>query len=381
LATFPKPQTPAFARIAHSMSFERPNIRRMTGYTSGEQPSQADVIKLNTNENPYPATPAVAAALRNCQVEDLRRYPPPLAQEFRREAALYHGLGADNIIATNGGDELLRLVFTTFVDPGAHIAIAEPSYSLYPVLADIQNCITRTVPLLDDWRMPPDFAESIQGAKVAFIVNPHAPSGHLYPVEELAHIAAAFEGVLVIDEAYADFIDPQLQHDAVALVRRFDNVLILRTMSKGYSLAGLRFAYGIGAMSLLAPMLHKTRDSYNTDYLSQKLATAALQDRDMAALGWQKVRAERDRLAQELRSLGFSCPPSQSNFLLACVPHGDQQGDRRASAIYKGLKKRGILVRYFDQPRLRDKLRITIGTPEENSALLAKLREAMAEAN
>ncbi|MDP1931384.1 MAG: histidinol-phosphate transaminase [Gammaproteobacteria bacterium] len=360
------------------MSYERPNIQRMTGYASGEQPNQPGIIKLNTNENPYPATPAVAAALAELRVEVLRRYPQPLANDFRRVAAQYHDVTIDNIIATNGGDELLRLVITTFVDVGDTIAIAEPSYSLYPVLAEIQGCEVARIALQDDWTMAEDFAAQLNasGAKLAFIVNPHAPSGVLTPAARLAAIAEEFDGVLVIDEAYVDFIDPEQHYDAAALTKRFDNVVILRTMSKGYSLAGLRFAYGIAATSLTEPMLYKTRDSYNTDVISQVLATAALSDHATAAQGWEKVRSERVRVKTALTALGFSCADSQSNFLLAQVPSADmryESSELMAREFYQRLKDDGILIRYFDQPRLRDKLRITIGTFDENQKLLQHL--------
>ncbi len=360
------------------MSYERPNIQRMTGYSSGEQPNQPGIIKLNTNENPYPASAAVVAALQSLRVEDLRRYPQPLANEFRHVAAEYHHLQVDNFIATNGGDELLRLVITTFVEPGGAIAIAEPSYSLYPVLAEIHGCDVVRIDLQDDWTMAEDFADRLNasGASLAFVVNPHAPSGLLTSAASLGAIARTFKGVLVIDEAYVDFIDPGLRHDAVSLVRELDNVMILRTLSKGYSLAGLRFAYGIGAASLIAPMLYKTRDSYNTDVISQVLATAALRDRASAALSWEKVRVERARVAAALTALGFACAPSQSNFVLARVPNGDSRfvsTEIMAREFYQRLKDSGILVRYFDQPRLRDKLRITIGTHDENTRLLQQL--------
>lgn len=350
----------------------------MTGYSSGEQPRQADVIKLNTNENPYPASSAVESALNTIRVEDLRRYPQPYANAFRQEAAQYHELGLENILATNGGDELIRLAITTFVDPGQSIAIGEPSYSLYPVLAAVQNCPIVKIELQDNWQMGPNYAEALNasGAKLAFIVNPHAPSGLLTPVAALRQIAQRFRGVLVIDEAYVDFVDPEQNYDAVSLVKEFDNVLILRTMSKGYSLAGLRFAYGIGAETLMAPMLYKTRDSYNTDFISQALATAALADRAEAAQSWRKVREERARVEQELSALGMTCAPSQSNFLLAQVPSNDsryESAEILARECYQRLKDDGILVRYFDMPRLRDKLRITIGTAQENSQLLQQL--------
>jgi histidinol-phosphate aminotransferase len=364
------------------MSYERPNIRDMEGYTWGEQPAQQKVIKLNTNENPYPASAAVAEALAELRVEDLRRYPQPFANPFRDTAAKVHGVTRDNIIATNGGDELLRLAITTFVDAGQALGMAEPSYSLYPVLAAIQGCGVFRVPLQADWNLPEDYARQLNaaGVKLAFVVNPHAPTGKLLAVDRLRALAAEFTGVLVIDEAYVDFIDPELAYDAVPLVHEFDNVMLLRTMSKGYSLAGLRFAYGIGSASLLAPMLYKTRDSYNTDALSQALATAALGARTEAAVSWQRVRVERARVTAELEALGFSTMSSQSNFLLTTVPQKnlDATGaEQLARRLYQALKDDNILVRYFDQDRLRDKLRITIGTPQENTELLASLSKAL----
>ncbi|MEX1197561.1 MAG: histidinol-phosphate transaminase [Pseudohongiellaceae bacterium] len=358
------------------MSYERPNIRDMRGYTAGEQPGSSDIIKLNTNENPYPAPDTVAAALRGIDTADLRRYPPPLAQGFREVAAQLHGVTPDQIIPVNGGDELLRLAITTFVDPGQSIGVAEPSYSLYPVLAAVQGCGVVRVALNGDWSLPEAFAETLNAAdvKLAFVVNPHAPSGRLESVATLERLAKAFNGVLLIDEAYADFIDPALAYDATPLVRRHDNVLILRTLSKGYSLAGLRFAYGIGATDLLEPMLYKTRDSYNTDLISQRLATAALQGREQAARGWQSVREEREAMAAALLDAGFECLPGQANFILAAMP---PDAPLTAAALYEWLKKHGILVRYFDQDGLRNRLRITIGTAEQNRRLLECIRDGL----
>lgn len=368
------------------MTYERPNIRDMAGYTWGEQPAQKQVIKLNTNENPYPATASVAETLKNLRVDELRRYPQPFADGFRDVAAAAHGVTRDNIMATNGGDELLRLAITTFVDAGQTLGMAEPSYSLYPVLAAVQGCYVSRVNLNEDWSLPQDFAAQLNaaGARLAFVVNPHAPTGQLLTVSCLREIARQFDGVLVIDEAYVDFIDPARNYNAVPLIHEFDNVMLLRTMSKGYSLAGLRFAYGIGSASLLAPMLYKTRDSYNTDALSQHLATAALAARDEAALNWQKVRDQRVRLSSALSDLGFAVVPSESNFVLATVPAvppaSPESGNKLAQRLYQGLKDDGILVRYFDQPRLRDKLRITVGTAQENTQLLQRLQARLKQA-
>jgi histidinol-phosphate aminotransferase len=356
------------------MSYERPNISKMTGYTPGEQPDAADVVKLNTNENPYPPTEAVMKALRETTGEMLRKYPPPMATPFRRAAAEAHGVSEANILATNAGDELLRLAITTFVEPGKPIGTAEPSYSLYPVLADIHGSPTFRVPLNDDWSLPKDYAAKLNdaGVQLAFIVNPHAPSGRLNTVAELAEVARAFKGVLLVDEAYIDFVDPALKHDSISLIKTFKNVLLLRTLSKGYSLAGLRFGYGIADASLIEPMLTKTKDSYNTDIVAQRLATAAMHSRSDAAKTWAAVRDERSRMVRELAKLGLTCPESHSNFLLATVPATSGGG---AKAVYESLKQRHIFIRYFDQDRLRDKMRITIGTPAQNDALLKALRE------
>jgi len=357
------------------MSFERDNIARMQGYTPGEQLDGDNIIKLNTNENPYPPSPAVAQALQDTAVASLRRYPPATALRFRQAAAALHGIDADNIIATNGGDELLRLVLTTFVEAGDTIVTTQPSYSLYPVLAEIQNCKLRELPLADDWSMPEDFIDKLNQskAKLCILVNPHAPTGTLLSISYLETIADKFDGILLVDEAYVDFVDPDQHYNSVPLAVGHPNVLLLRTLSKGYSLAGLRFGYGIGNQSLIDPMQYKTRDSYNTDLLAQRLATAAVESIEHASDTWAKVRSSRKQLAAALSDLGFVVYPSQTNFLLCRVPEGKQ-----AEQLYLDLKARKILVRYFNQERLQDKLRISIGSEAENRSLLAALEEILA---
>lgn len=356
------------------MGYERSSIAAMRGYVPGKQLASKSVIKLNSNENPYPPSPAVMAALQGLDPDRLRRYPPPGADAFRQAAARLHGLQPDQVVATNGGDELLRMVITTFVDPGAPIGVVEPSYSLYPILAAIHDSPVVRVDSLADFAPPADLAARMNaaGVKLLFVVNPHAPSGQLTAPAALSELAAAFAGVLLIDEAYVDFVDPELQHDVVPLLARHDNVLLLRTLSKGYSLAGLRFGYGLGAAELIAPLLWKTRDSYNVDAISQIIACAALEHRDDAARSWQLVRAERARLGTALHALGFAVHPSQSNFLLAYVPKGAS-----AAHLQRELEQRDMLIRYFDEPRLRDALRISVGTAAENDRLLQLLRELL----
>jgi histidinol-phosphate aminotransferase len=342
----------------------------MDGYLPGEQPDDDQTIKLNTNENPWPPSPAVSEVLASVSANDLRRYPPPAANIFRDNAAALHRVERDNIIATRGGDELIRLMITTFVDPGATIAMSDPTYSLYPVLAQVQDCPVCRIPLSDDWSLPEDFAEraNAQHTSLTMLVNPHAPSGRMLDIDTVSRIASALDGLLLLDEAYVDFIDPAVDYPSVSLIEHHDNVVILRSLSKGYSLAGLRFGYGIGPASLISPMIKKTSDSYNLDFVSQRIATAALGDQEHSRESWDRVRQERARLGDRLVEMGFKIPDSQANFVLATVP-----AEQDAESLYLSLKAEGILVRFFNQARLTNKIRITIGTPEENDQLLAAL--------
>lgn len=356
------------------MAYERKNIQAMNAYTPGEQPDAARVIKLNTNENPFPPGPAVLAALASVEAGSLRRYPPPAAGGLRDCIAGLHGIDSSKVIVTNGGDELLRLAITTFVEPDEAIAVLEPTYTLYETLASAHGCGFIRLQLEADWSLPANLAESLnqRQAKMCLLPNPHAPSGRLTSSDSLRELAGNFKGVLLIDEAYVDFVDPQLQHSCLSLLSDFDNVLLLRTFSKGYSLAGLRIAYGLGAETLIAP-LYKTKDSYNTDFIAQKLAQAALEDQAYARESWNFVIAQRAWLQDELDMMGFSCEPSQSNFLLVSMPENLQ-----AKTLYQQLKDRDILVRYFAQPRLEDKLRISVGSAEENQTLIQTIRHLLA---
>lgn len=356
------------------MRYERQAIADMQGYSYGEQPETAGVIKLNTNENPYPPSPGVAEALNGFDVNILRRYPEATSRKFRIAAADLHGLTGEQIIATNGGDELLRLAVTTFVPSGGVMGGVVPGYSLYPVLAAVQNAHFLTSSLQADYLLSENIADEMnaKGAKLLLLVNPHAPSGSLTDVSVLDQIAERFDGVLLLDEAYVDFVDPGTEYNALKLLAKHENVLILRTLSKGYSLAGLRFAYGMGAPKLIQPMMDKTKDSYNLDALAQCLAERALSDQLYAQEIWSKVRAERTRLREALQNLGWHSPASEANFILARCPKTD---DATAQSYFKALRERNILVRYFEAPDLADMLRITLGRPEENDALLSALAD------
>ncbi|MEM6507532.1 MAG: histidinol-phosphate transaminase [Planctomycetota bacterium] len=355
------------------MPTPRDNIQKLSAYTPGEQLDTSVVTKLNTNENPYPPSPSVMDAVRGLDAEKLRVYPPPLARPFREAAAELHGVGPENIMATNGGDELLRLIITCYCEPsgdsgGGGIGVTDPTYSLYPVLAAIQDTPVVSVSRNNDFHLAGDTIAQWNdaGCRVGMIVNPHAPTGMFEPTEKLSAYASQFNGLLLIDEAYVDFAPSS----AIDLVREgIGNAILLRSLSKGYSLAGLRFGYGIAHADVIAT-LDKARDSYNTDALSQAAAVAAVQDQAYAKDTWAKVIGQRERLTNELRQRGFEVLDSQSNYVLTAPPD-----KLPAQGLYADLKARNLLVRYFDAPRLDDKLRITVGTPEQVDKLLNAIDE------
>ena len=352
------------------MAYERKNIAAMTAYVPGEQIIAPDILKLNTNENPYPPSPSVAIALTAFDVERVRRYPPPTARNLQDAIASKHGLETGNVIVTNGGDELLRMAIATFVETSDTIAVARPTYTLYQVLADAHGCNMKSFELDADWGLPDNYGKLLNDAdaRLSFLVNPHAPSGMLTSIKEISVLANTFDGVLLLDEAYIDFVDSNISYQSEQLIKDHDNILILRTFSKGYSLAGLRMAYGLGSKAIIEPLM-KTKDSYNTDLISQTLAQAALEDQDYAQDNWNKIRQERQLVTSSLKQAGYNVPDSQSNFILATVPE-----NKSAEDLYRTLKDKNILVRYFNnEKRLEDKLRITIGTPEENRRLLDEL--------
>lgn len=342
--------------------FTRATVAAIEGYTPGEQPALGErVIKLNTNENPFPPSPKVMAAIRAVEPEALRRYPDPVANPFRDAAARLWGLSRDHVLAGNGSDDILTIATRTFVPPGGILAYPDPTYSLYPVLAALEDARTATVPWAEGYTLPID-ALVATGASAIYLANPNAPTGTTVSRASVAALAGAFPGLVLVDEAYADFA----AGDCVALVREHTNVVVSRTLSKAYSLAGLRFGYALAAPDVVREMM-KVKDSYNVDAISIAAATAALEDQAYARGCWEVIKAERGRLHAGLTALGYEVLPSEANFLFCTVPGGD------GGQVYRELKRRGILVRFFDKPGLRDKVRITVGTRDDNEALLAAL--------
>lgn len=348
------------------MGYFRENIEKTAGYEPGFQPKDSNVVKLNTNENPYPPSPTALKVLSEIGPEQLRRYPDPMGNAFRQAAAEVNGVQPENIMCCNGGDELLKMAFQAFCDENRPVAYPVPTYTLYPVLAKLQNCEAIEIPFDKEFNLPAKLAGA--GAALTIICNPNAPSGSFIDVDELASLADEVSGVLLIDEAYVDFAEK----NCTALVKDFDNVIVLRTMSKGYSLAGLRFGYAIAGPDLIMGLL-KLKDSYNVDAIAIAVATAAIRDQDYFRKTVEKVKAERTRLTGQLRNLGFYVSDSSSNFVLAEYKNGS------ASEIYEKLARRNIFVRYFDYPELKEKLRISIGTPEQNDKLLSALKEILQE--
>ena len=346
------------------MSYFCERIERMAAYVPGEQPTDPAVIKINTNENPYPPSPAVMAAVRAVPEEHLRRYPNPTSKPFRCAAAKLFGVTADMVICSNGMDELLRMLIQACCDATRPLGYPTPTYTLYSVLAETIGAPVRAVPFPADFSLPVEQLAATD-ARLFLVVNPNAPTGTFAPIDEIARLAGKVQGraIVGVDEAYVNFA----KDNAVRLVKQFENVIVLRTLSKGYSLAGLRFGFAIAPEPIIA-MLNKVKDSYNLDAVAIAAATAAITDNAYAQATWQKVIDERDRLVPRLRDLGFDVLPSESNFLLATAPKPG------AEAIYKGLKERNILIRWWSTPGLSDRVRITVGTPQQNAKLLQAMQ-------
>jgi histidinol-phosphate aminotransferase len=338
-------------------------VREMEGYSPGEQPAEGQrVVKLNTNENPFAPSEKVMAAVAGISAETLRRYPNATADVFRDAAAKLHNLTRQHIIAGNGSDDILTIATRCCIGPGGKLAFPEPTYSLYTVLAQLEQAKTAAVPWERDWSLPIDGLLAA-GADAIYLANPNAPSGTFVAPAAVAELAKGFRGLLLIDEAYVDFAEDH----CVPLVQQFANVVVTRSLSKAYSLAGLRLGYAIAHPALIAQMM-KVKDSYNCDAVAMAAGAAALEDQAYARSTWENVKSERARVSAELAQMGWAVLPSQANFILATVPGG------RAKEMYLGLKNQGILVRYFDLPGLHDKLRITIGQSNENNALLAGVK-------
>jgi histidinol-phosphate aminotransferase len=353
----------------------RHDVDRIEGYTPGEQPQEPGWVKLNTNENPYPPSPAVRAAIAAAAAGRLNVYPDPLATAFRKQAAALLGVDADWILPGNGSDEILTLATRAFVDPGELVSYPYPSYILYETLADLQGARHQRMCLKPDWSWNHEAIRDTRDAsKLLFVPNPNSPSGNAWAADDLERLIPP-RGMLLLDGAYADFADRP--DDA----RRLEGpagarVILTRTLSKSYSLAGVRFGFAVAHPDVIRG-LRKVKDSYNCNTLSLAAALAAIGDQAWIRANIERIRATRARLTGELRRACFEVVDSQANFVWATRAEG------RHREIYEQLKRHKILVRYMRFPAAGpagdvDGLRITVGTDEEVDQLLGALKEVLA---
>jgi histidinol-phosphate aminotransferase len=343
--------------------FLRPAVRAMAGYTPGEQPQGGDVVKLNTNENPYPPSPRALAAIAEIVGTDrLRKYPDPTGAAFRRAAGKVLDADPASILIGNGSDDILTIVTRAFVPEGGLVVSPTPSYLLYRTLAEIQGARFQTVPYTPAWGLPEPWP--LPEAHLTLVANPNSPTGTSVSLTSLEALARQLKGPLVIDEAYVDFAE---EH-ALRLPATLPNVIVTRTLSKSYSLAGLRFGFAVASPELVRE-LTKVKDSYNCDMLSLAGAQAALEDQDYLRQTRARILATRGRLTAALGRLGYDVLPSRANFVWA------RRTDRPVKPIFEELKRRGVLVRYMNYPGHGDGLRISVGSDAEVDRLLAELEQ------
>ncbi len=339
----------------------RENVLRLQAYTPGEQPGDRAVIKLNTNENPYPPSPSVLAVLQQAGPDALRLYPDPVFKQLRHQIATLHEVSVDHVFCGNGSDEILSLCIRAFVPPHGRIGYFDPSYSLYPVLAAIADVATAPIPLNADFRCP-DWPARYD-VPLFFWTNPNAPTSLCCPVDALADVAEHTQGVLVIDEAYVDFADAT----ALPLAIGMDNVLVSRTLSKAYSLAGIRLGYAVGHPELIEA-LYKIKDAYNINRLTQDMGCAAIADQAHMRNNVELICATRARVAEALRAKGFDVFPSQTNFLWLRPPR------ESATDLFQRLRENQVYTRYFPAPATAEYLRVTVGTDEQMDVFLALIK-------
>src|ERR1043165_2600397 len=342
----------------------RRDVVAMAGYTPGER--GRDCIRLNTNESAWGPSPRLRELLRQVADDQLRLYPDPVFKQLRAAAASRYGVSPDQVLAGKGSDDCLTVIYRAFLSPGDLVAAPWPTYGLYDTLASLQGVEMVHVDYRVDatqWHLPRHLAK--QGAKVVLVANPNNPSATLTPVEHIRQLAYEVDGIVVVDEAYVDFApdgSSMLPHLA-----SHPNVIVLRTFSKSYSLAGARLGLLFAHPEMIAQLM-KVKDSYNVNALTQALGVAALEDRDHHRALVADTLREGTRLEGELARFGWTWPVSAANFLLCEV-------GPKAGAIYRGLKERGVLVRWWDRPLLSTRLRITVGRPDQTDLLLQHLKD------
>lgn len=347
-----------------------PIVHNLHPYVPGEQPQDRSYIKLNTNENPYPPAPEVQQVLRDYDFERLKLYPDPQSLKLREALAEYHGVSIDQVFVGNGSDEVLAHAFRAFYQQPRALLFPNISYSFYPVYCELFEIDYQTIALDDDFSISPRDYKRRNGGII--LPNPNAPTGRVLGLEAIAQLAEAAQGVCLVDEAYIDFGG----ESAISLLPEYDNLLITRTFSKSRSMAGLRLGYAIGSPALIEGLV-RIKDSFNSypvDSLASLAGITSLQQQDYFAASCQRIIDTREQSVSQMQALGFEVIPSASNFVFAHHP------EFAAATLYQQLKEHGILVRFFNKPRISDYLRITIGTDAEMQALIAALEKIVGAA-
>lgn len=342
--------------------YVRPEIAAMAGYIPGEQPQAGKVIKLNTNENPYPPSPKVVQAITTA-AGGLARYPDAMASSFRRRASEVLNVDADWILCGNGSDDILTILTRAFVGAGQKLRLPYPSYILYKTLAQIQGAESEEVKFDRAWQLREEFSEANDDLRIVYLPNPNSPSGTVVSKTQILELAERLPCPLLIDEAYADFADD----NCLDLVSQNEKIMVSRTLSKSYGLAGLRFGFLVAQPQIVRELI-KVKDSYNCDALSIAAATAAIDDQDWLIDNRAKIVQTRNRMTAELTDLGFAVVPSHANFVWC--PHPDQP----VQPLYERLKASQILVRYMQYDNWGDGLRISVGTDEQIDACIGLLK-------
>ena len=345
-------------------------IREIEPYVPGEQPKDRKYVKLNTNENPYPPSPGVAEAISQIAREDLRLYPDPECEKLRTALAEHYGLTSEQVFVGNGSDEVLAFSFLAFTDEKTGAVFPDVTYSFYPVYGTFFDCPCRIVPVAEDFTIP--ISELMRDDGTVVLTNPNAPTGICLSLSEVRQVLEGNPNhVVILDEAYIDFGG----ESAVSLLPEFDNLLVIQTFSKSRSLAGLRVGFAFGSRTLIAGLnaVKNSVNSYTLDRSALAAARAAVEDRDYFYDTCAAISKTRENTVAELKFLGFSVLPSKANFVFAA--HNRVPG----KTLFQALRARGVLVRYFDKPRIDNFLRITIGTDEEMGILTETLKDILGE--
>jgi histidinol-phosphate aminotransferase len=348
----------------------RTNMKKFSAYEPGEQPQGEDWVKLNTNENPYPPIAEIIEEIKTAVNDNLRKYPDPSAFEVRKDVLnkLLRDVGTltnrNTILIGNGSDDILDIIFKTFIDPGDEVVAFYPSYGMYKVLANLYNAKFTELKLNEDFSLP-EATFSAQG-KILFINSPNNPNGKSYGNATILKVCSNFPGIVVVDEAYADFSD----QTSLPLLKKVKNLIVVRTFSKSFSLASLRFGYALGDASIIKEM-NKVKLPYTSNYLAQIAAIACIKHKNKVFERNKKIIEEREKLSEEINNLqGVSVLPSDANFIL--VKFDDKSHTLK---FLLDLKHKKILGRHWNKPGLYQYIRITVGTPEENELFLEAFKE------